>query len=75
MHPDGTPAVVIRGIERARVGAAVSGEGRGLWVEVDPLDGQDDFSPDLSARATEYRALARRLLELAGAPAILTPEP
>ena len=39
--PDGTPAVVIRGIERARVGAAVAGDGDGLWVEVQPIDGQD----------------------------------
>lgn len=70
--PDGTPAVVIRGIERARVGAAVSGEGQGLWVEADPIDGQDDYSPDLAAKATEYRALAKRLLELAGAPAMAT---
>ena len=70
--PDGTPAVVIRGIERARVGAAVAGDGDGLWVEVQPIDGQDaDADADggeLAVLATEYRALATRLLELAGAP-------
>ena len=65
--PDGTPAVVIRGIERARVGAAVVGEGSGLWVEVEPVDGQDDAGPGVVAQASEYRALATRLLELAGA--------
>ncbi len=65
--PDGTPAVVIRGIERARVGAAVSGDGDGLWVEVQPIDGQDADGGELAVLATEYRALATRLLELAGA--------
>jgi ATP-dependent Lon protease len=68
--PDGTPAVVIRGVERARVGTAIAGEGEGLWVEVEPLDGQDDHSADLTARSTEYRILAGRLLELAGAPSM-----
>lgn len=36
--PDGSPAVVIRGIRRAKAGAAVQGEGEGLWVEVELAD-------------------------------------
>ena len=64
--PDGTPAVVIRGIERARVGAAVNGEGAGQWVEAAVFE-PDDPTRTYDDKAREYRALATRLLELAGA--------
>ena len=33
--PGGMAAVAIRGVERARLGTAVPGTGRALWVEVD----------------------------------------
>ena len=33
----GMPAVAVRGVERARLGTAVPGTGRALWVEVEIL--------------------------------------
>jgi len=67
--PDGSPAVVIRGIRRAKAGAAVQGEGEGLWVEVElaDQDADQETSTEISDLADEYRALAVRLLELSGA--------
>ena len=34
--PGGLPAVVVHGLERVRLGTAVPGTGRALWVEVEP---------------------------------------
>jgi ATP-dependent Lon protease len=71
---DGTPSVVIRGVRRAKVGAAVSGDGPGLWVDVEPVEPVPDtaatglLTAEIRALADEYRALAGRLLELVGAP-------
>src|SRR3712207_3161065 len=33
--PNGTPAVVLRGLHRAQLGSAVAGAGSVLWVHVD----------------------------------------
>src|SRR5438046_7805409 len=35
--PSGEPAVVLRGVVRARIGTGVSGHGAALWVEADVL--------------------------------------
>ena len=63
--PDGTPALTIRGLQRARVGAGVVGDTPGLWVEVEPVEESepDDATEALAAR---YRTAARTLLDRLG---------
>jgi ATP-dependent Lon protease len=63
--PNGTPALVVRGEQRASIGAGVSGTGPALWVAAEPID---DPEPSSRARdlAREYRAAARNLLERVG---------
>lgn len=63
--PDGTPALTIRGLARARVGAGVVGDSPGLWVEVDPVD-EPEADEVTTALAAEYRAAARTLLDRIG---------
>lgn len=63
--PDGTPAVTIRALQRARVGAGVIGATSGLWVEAEPIiDPEATDSHELLAE--EYRAAAGALLEKVG---------
>src|SRR5205807_2629017 len=52
--PSGLRAVVVRGLQRARIGAGVPGTGSALWVQVEPVD-----DPTPSERAVE---LARESL-------------
>jgi ATP-dependent Lon protease len=63
--PNGIPALVVRGEQRALIGAGVSGTGPALWVGADPVI---DPEPTERARelAREYRAAARNLLERVG---------
>ena len=64
--PSGLRAVVVRGVQRARVGAGVPGTGSALWVQVEPVD-----DPVASERANElareYRAVVENVLEYRGA--------
>jgi len=64
--PSGLQAVVVRGVQRARVGAGVPGTGSALWVQVEPVD---DPIPSERARelAREYRAVVENVLEYRGA--------
>ena len=63
--PDGTRAVLVRGLHRAIVGAGVAGPDAATWVEVD-----EAFEPAATARAKElareYRAAVEAILELRG---------
>jgi len=51
----GEPAAVLRAERRVRIGAGVSGAGTALWVEAHELP--TDGDANLSALATEYKAL------------------
>src|SRR4051812_22451697 len=64
--PSGLRAVVVRGTQRARVGAGVPGTGAALWVQVEPVDdpAPSDRAIDL---AREYRAVVENVLEYRGA--------
>ena len=64
--PGGTRAVVVRGVRRARIGAAAPGTGTALWVQVESVDEGD---PSEAARelAREYRAVMENILEARGA--------
>ncbi len=64
--PGGLPAAVVRGLERARLGTAVPGTGRALWVEVELIpDGPD--APEAAELAREYRAVLENILLSRGA--------
>jgi len=62
----GERAVVVRGVERAAIGAAVPSTGRALWIQVERLE-----RPPASARAQElareYRAVLENILLARGA--------
>lgn len=64
--PTGLGAVVVRGLERAVVGAGVSGVGKGLWVSAEPVD---EAEPTERAQelAREYRAVVEAILDQRGA--------
>jgi ATP-dependent Lon protease len=62
----GLRAVVVRGLQRARIGAGVPGLGRALLVEIDPID---DVEPTDRARelAREYAIVVEAVLDHRGA--------
>jgi len=64
--PSGLRAVVVRGIQRARVGIGVPGTGSALWVQVEPVN--DPAPSDRAVElAREYRAVVENVLEYRGA--------
>ncbi len=63
--PDGTPALTVRALHRARVGAGVIGATSGLWVEAEHLVDAEP-TPDQETAAVEYRAAAANLLAKIG---------
>jgi ATP-dependent Lon protease len=64
--PNGTLALVIRGVGRARIGSGSVGNEGALHVEIEPID---DAEPTERARelAKEYRAVVETILEHRGA--------
>ncbi|MDP8970144.1 MAG: endopeptidase La, partial [Actinomycetota bacterium] len=64
--PGGQRALLVRGLQRASVGAGVPGEGSALWVQVTPIADQAP-SPRAHELAREYRAVIHNILELRGA--------
>src|SRR3954468_4159584 len=64
--PSGLRAVVVRGLQRARIGAGVPGTGSALWVQVDPVN--DPVPAERAVElAREYRAVVENVLEYRGA--------
>jgi ATP-dependent Lon protease len=55
--PGGTPALVVRAIRRAHVGAGVIGTTAALWVHTDPIDDEEP-----SARAIELAGDVRAVI-------------
>ncbi len=64
--PGGHRAVVVRGLERAVIGAGVGGEGDGLWVSAEPVD-EPEPGERTRQLAREYRAVVEAILEHRGA--------
>jgi ATP-dependent Lon protease len=68
--PGGGRAIVVRGIERAVLGAAEAGHGA-LWLAAEPVaggsDGAESPSDDVRALAREYRAVIEQILDRRGA--------
>jgi len=68
--PGGMAAVAVRGVGRARLGTAVPGTGRALWVEVEPIGDDATAAGDSTAAvelAREYRAVIENILVSRGA--------
>jgi ATP-dependent Lon protease len=68
--PGGGRAIVVRGIERAVLGAAEAGHGA-LWLAAEPVaggsDGAESPGDDVRALAREYRAVVEQILDRRGA--------
>jgi ATP-dependent Lon protease len=66
--PDGTVALVLRGLHRAVVSVGVAGATAGLWVEVEPVDGppRDDGDERVQELVREYRAVVGAIAERLG---------
>ncbi|MBV8980868.1 MAG: AAA family ATPase, partial [Acidimicrobiia bacterium] len=64
--PSGIRALVVRGLQRAHIGAGVAGTGSALWVQVEPVE---DLAPTerVLELAREYRAVVENVLEYRGA--------
>jgi ATP-dependent Lon protease len=64
--PSGEPVVVVRGLQRARIGAGVTGAGAALWVQATPID---DTTPTEHTHelAATYKALVISILQQRGA--------
>ena len=64
--PGGALAMVVNGISRATIGAAVPGTGKALWVQFEPVT---EGSPSDAAQelAREYRAVLENILLTRGA--------
>ncbi len=62
--PGGSPVVTLNGLHRAQLGAAETGTGGRLYVEVD--ERPDETPPPVKTREleTEYRAVVQEILEL-----------
>ena len=65
--PSGLRALVVRGVQRAVIGAGVAGQGPGLWVEADLVDETVAVSARAGELAREYRAVIENILEHRGA--------
>ncbi|MFN8052286.1 MAG: endopeptidase La [Acidimicrobiales bacterium] len=68
--PGGTGALVVRGEQRARIGAGVPGTGAALWVQVEPVETAAPSDAALEL-AREYRAVVENILESRGAARVI----
>ena len=65
--PGGQRALVVRGLERAVIGAGRTDMGDALWVETEPVGPGVVSSPEIDRLVTEYRATIEAILEHRGA--------
>ena len=61
--PNGTGALVLRGLYRAVVGVGVPGTGDVLWVESEPVDETGEPTERAGELAREYRAIVAAISE------------
>jgi ATP-dependent Lon protease len=64
--PSGIAALVVRGVQRAAIGAGVPGTGDALWVQLEPIT-EPSATPEATELAREYRAVISNVLETRGA--------
>ncbi len=67
--PSGLEAVVIRGLDRAVIGAGVAGTGDATWVQVEPSVDQAPTERAVEL-AREYRAVLENIVESRGVPQV-----
>ncbi len=64
--PNGGDALVVRAIQRTRLGVGVVGTGEALWLEHEPVDDPAEPSEHAKDVARQYRAIARNLARSVG---------
>src|SRR6476661_9910860 len=64
--PGGESAVVVRGVQRVRIGAGVTGPGAALWVQATTVEPSPPTSRT-SQLASEYKSLVVSILQQRGA--------
>ncbi len=64
--PGGLTAVTLTGLHRGSAGAATSGPGGELMIEVEPLRDRDPAGDEVRELEREYRAVVEEILELRG---------
>ncbi len=64
--PNGSDALVVRAVQRTRLGVGVVGTGDALWLEHDPVDDPAVATDRAVELAKEYRAIARNLASKVG---------
>src|SRR5829696_2947657 len=65
--PGGRRALLLRGLERAVIGAGVPGDGPGLWVAAEPVADAEIPGEEVRRLAAEYRAVVESILDRRGA--------
>lgn len=65
--PGGAPAAVVRGVERAKIGAGTTGPGAALWVQAEAVPAAAAGEPRTLELAREYKSLVISLLQQRGA--------
>ena len=65
----GTEALVIRGLQRAIIGAGVPGTGDAVWVQVEPVE-ESEPTDRAKQLAREYRAVVENIVESRGVPQV-----
>ncbi len=68
--PGGGRGLVVRGLDRAVIGAGRADQGRALWVEVEPVDSTRTkvvCGPEIDRLVAEYRTVVEAILEYRGA--------
>src|SRR6202022_632659 len=61
--PNGTGALVLRGLYRAVVGVGIPGTGEVLWVESEPVDETGEPTERATELAREYRAIVAAIAD------------
>jgi len=65
--PGGAPAAVVRGVERAKIGAGTTGPGAALWVQAEAVPAPMPAEPRTLELAREYKSLVISLMQQRGA--------
>ena len=68
--PNGVRGVVVRGVQRARIGAGVPGTGSALWVRIEPVEEHAEGGA-VDELAREYRAVMENILTERGAAGLI----
>src|SRR6478735_2061756 len=66
--PSGQPALVLRGLARAKVGAVVATDEPGLWVDAELVTDRVEVTGRVKDLMREYRAVVRGIAQKLGSP-------